>query len=140
MVVGVCRLSLYFPECGSLKEKRHGLKKIIDRLRSRFNAAVAEVDGQDSWQRSGIGICVVGNEGPHVQSMVDTICGAVEQLYVAQVLDRQVELVHYNDQETFGDSDPPLFSAQAELPLRRMDGDRETRPRLPSRFSRPRQR
>ena len=49
MVVGICRLSLYFPESGSLKTKRQGLRKVIDRLRAKFNAAVAEVADQDTW-------------------------------------------------------------------------------------------
>jgi len=97
VVVGVCRLSLYFPESGSLKTKRQGLRKLIDRLRAKFNAAVAEVSDQDRWQRSAIGIVVVGNEGRHVQSMLDHITSAVEEMYVAQLLDREVELINYGD-------------------------------------------
>jgi uncharacterized protein YlxP (DUF503 family) len=89
---------LYFPESGSLKSKRHGLRKVIDRVRAKFNAAVAEVSGQDTWQRSAVGIVVVGNEGRHVQSMVDTIVGFVEGLYVAQILDRQVEILTYGEE------------------------------------------
>jgi uncharacterized protein YlxP (DUF503 family) len=98
VVVGVCRLSLYFPESGSLKTKRQGLRRVIDRVRAKFNAAVAEVSGQDTWQRSGVGIVVVGNDGRHVQSMLDNIVSFVEQLYVAQVLDRESEILHYGDE------------------------------------------
>lgn len=98
MVVGVCRLSLFFPESGSLKTKRHGLRKVIDRVRAKFNAAVAEVDGQDTWQRSAVGIVVVGNDGRHVQSMLDTITSFVEGLYVAQVTNREIEVVNYGDE------------------------------------------
>jgi uncharacterized protein YlxP (DUF503 family) len=104
MIVGVCRLSLYFPESGSLKAKRQGLRKVIDRLRAKFNAAVAEVADQDTWQRATVGVAVVGNDGRHVQSMVDTITAFVEQQYVAQILERQVELVSYSDGESFGDA------------------------------------
>jgi len=102
MVVGVCRLALYFPESGSLKTKRQGLRRIIDRVRAKFNAAIAEVSDQDAWQRAGVAFAVVGNEGRHVQSMVDHIVSFVEGLYVAQLLDRQVELVTYADEERFG--------------------------------------
>jgi hypothetical protein len=99
MIVGVCRLSLYFPESGSLKSKRQPLRKVIDRLRAKFNVAVAEVADQDTWQRATIGLAVVGNEARHVQSMLDTMVGFVEQLYVAQILDRQTDLVSYSDGE-----------------------------------------
>ena len=99
MVVGVCRLSLYFAESGSLKAKRHGLRKVLDRVRAKFNVAAAEVSGQDTWQRSGVGIVVVGNEGRHVQSMLDKIQAFVEQLYVAQVLNAETELINYGDDE-----------------------------------------
>jgi uncharacterized protein YlxP (DUF503 family) len=104
MVVGICRLSLHFGESRSLKSKRQGLRRLTDRLRAKFNAAVAEVSYQDSWQRSAIAISVVGNEGAHVETMIDKICAFVDQLYVAQVLEREVELLFYNDDEPLTES------------------------------------
>ncbi len=99
MVVGVCCLSLYFPESGSLKAKRHGLRKILDRVRAKFNVAAAEVADQQTWQRSKVGLVVVGNQQRHVQSMLDTIVGFVEHLYVAQILDCQIDLQNYGDED-----------------------------------------
>jgi len=46
MVIGVCKLDLRIPENHSLKEKRHVLRKLIDRVRTRFNVAISEVGGQ----------------------------------------------------------------------------------------------
>ena len=51
---------------------------------------------------------MVGNESRHVQSMVDTIVGFVDGLYVAQIVDRQVELVSYSDGEPMGDEALPM--------------------------------
>lgn len=102
MVVGVCRFSLMFVGSGSLKAKRQGLRSLIDRVRSKFNVAVAEVAHQDSWQRSTVGVCVVGNDGGHVQSMLDKISGFVEHTYVAQILGREVELLQYEDDDSWG--------------------------------------
>ncbi|MBK6848741.1 MAG: DUF503 domain-containing protein [Proteobacteria bacterium] len=101
MVVGICRLSLHFGGSQSLKDKRQGLRRLIDRTRAKFNAAVAEVGGQDSWQRAVVGLVVVGNDGAHVRSMLDTICAFTEQLYVAQILDRELELLHYGEDAPF---------------------------------------
>ena len=102
MVVGVCRLSLHFPESGSLKAKRHGLRKLIDRVRAKFNVGIAEVAEQDTWQRSVVGLVVVGNESRHVDSMLQNIVSFAESLYVAEILDRQTELVTYSDGEELG--------------------------------------
>jgi hypothetical protein len=94
---------MYFAEAGSLKAKRQGLRRIIDRVRAKFNVAVAEVSGQETWQRAGLGFAVVGNDARHVQSMLDKVIGFVEQLYVAPILDRQSELIHYGDEEPMGE-------------------------------------
>jgi uncharacterized protein YlxP (DUF503 family) len=45
-------IHLHFPEAGSLKAKRKELASTKAQLRTRLGAAVAEVDHQDTWQRS----------------------------------------------------------------------------------------
>ncbi|MFZ0592606.1 MAG: DUF503 domain-containing protein, partial [Bryobacteraceae bacterium] len=51
-VVAVLTLEIIVEHSHSLKEKRHVVKSLKDRLRQRFNVAVAEIDCLDSWQRS----------------------------------------------------------------------------------------
>ena len=89
MVVGCCWMDLYFPESGSLKSKRQVLKSVIARLQNRFNVSVAEVDAQDLWQRSLIGVAVVSNEGSHANSVLSKVVQHVEG-------DRRLELLHYD--------------------------------------------
>ena len=50
--VGVLTLELRLDDAHSLKDKRHTVKSLKDRLRGKFNVAVAEIDYQDLWQRS----------------------------------------------------------------------------------------
>jgi uncharacterized protein len=50
--VAVLRIDLHFPDAGSLKAKRSELNSLKAGLHQRFGAAVAEVDHQDTWQRS----------------------------------------------------------------------------------------
>ena len=59
MVIGVCSLEFHLPGCRSLKEKRAFLNRLKGRLRARFNVAVAEVEHQDLWQRSGVAVASV---------------------------------------------------------------------------------
>lgn len=68
MPVGLLTLEIDLPYSHSLKEKRAVLQKLMGRLRSRFNAAVAELDHQDAWQRSTIAIVTVSASKPVVES------------------------------------------------------------------------
>jgi len=55
--IGVITFELRMEDAHSLKDKRHYIKSLKDRLRSKFNVAVAEIDHQELWQR-GIVACV----------------------------------------------------------------------------------
>jgi len=48
MLVGVMTAQMSMQGIASLKDKRHIVKAVIGRLRSRFNISVSEVDHQDS--------------------------------------------------------------------------------------------
>ncbi len=56
MPVGLLTLEIHLPYSHSLKEKRAVLRKVRDRLRSRFNVAVAELDHRDVWQVATLGV------------------------------------------------------------------------------------
>jgi uncharacterized protein YlxP (DUF503 family) len=77
MVIGLLTLDLHFPHARSLKDKRHELQGIKDRLR-RHNAAVAELDHQDVWQRTRLGIVTLNAETAVVESVLDAILRDVE--------------------------------------------------------------
>lgn len=46
-VVGVLTMELRIEHAHSLKEKRHVVKSLKDRLRHKFNVSVAEIDDRD---------------------------------------------------------------------------------------------
>ncbi|RME06532.1 MAG: DUF503 domain-containing protein [Deltaproteobacteria bacterium] len=97
MIVGVLRVSLLCPEGDSLKGKRKIVQKIKERVRSKFNASVAEVGDNELWQRITLGISVVGNESPFVNSQLDRILDFIDQLYLARILDHAIELIPFGD-------------------------------------------
>lgn len=78
LIVSVCTIDLAFPENGSLKEKRRVLKSMIDRLHRRFNVAVAEVGGQDLWQRAVLGVACVSNSQRHADQVLNRVVEWVE--------------------------------------------------------------
>lgn len=45
----------------SLKDKRSVLKRMIDRVKNGYNVSIAELDHQDLWQRTTIGIVAISS-------------------------------------------------------------------------------
>ena len=58
--VVLLQVHLFFPESGSLKAKRSELNSVKAHLRQRHGASVAEVDHQDTWQRSTLAVAITG--------------------------------------------------------------------------------
>ena len=93
MVVGVLTLELFLWEASSLKDKRRVLKSLIERIKNRFNVSVAEVGGQELWQRSTVGISMVSCEQSHVRQVLHLIIKFVESQGTVLITDYQTELL-----------------------------------------------
>ena len=95
MVVGVAKLSLRLPGNKSLKGKRKVIKSICERVRQRFNLAVAETDAQDLWQTAEVGLVAIGNQSGYIESKLDKAINFIEDMQVAEIVDIQRELIHF---------------------------------------------
>jgi len=71
--VGVITFELMMDEAHSLKDKRHFVKGLKDRLRSRFNVSVAEIGYQESWQRGLVAAAVVANDKTHAEQILQSV-------------------------------------------------------------------
>lgn len=71
--IGVLTLEIHVEHSHSLKEKRHVLKSLKDRLRERFNVAVAEIDFLDSWQHSVVAAVTVSNDRVHAEQILRAV-------------------------------------------------------------------
>jgi uncharacterized protein YlxP (DUF503 family) len=71
--VGVLTLELHIEGAQSLKDKRHTVKSLKDRLRGKFNVAVAEIDYQDLWQRGLIACVTVSASKPHAEQVLQNV-------------------------------------------------------------------
>jgi uncharacterized protein YlxP (DUF503 family) len=94
VVVGVCRIALRIAGNDSLKGKRRVVRRIVDRTRNQFNAAVAEVGDLDEHRRASLGFAVVSNDASHANAMLDNVTHFVAGLTEAEIVDRSVELIH----------------------------------------------
>ena len=60
-VVGVLTLELRIEHAHSLKEKRHVVKSLKERLRNKFNVSVAEIDDMDLHNSAVLAVAAVSS-------------------------------------------------------------------------------
>ena len=92
MFVGIVRIELHLPGSASLKDKRSVVRSLKQRIRQRVQAAVAEVDHQDLWQRAALGVAVVSGERRQVGEMLQSVRHLVEGTHGAELLDWKEQL------------------------------------------------
>ena len=86
-------IELHLPAVDSLKGKRHVLKGLKERVRARFEVAVAEVDHQDTWQRTTLALACVSSDARHAESVVSKALDFVEAHVEGSVIDVAVEVL-----------------------------------------------
>ena len=92
MFIGVCTIEMHIPESGSLKTKRHSLKSLKDRIRSKFNVSVAEVDHNDLWQKASLAVAAVSNDKSYLNQTLDHVLDLVRSVPEVSLLDYHIEL------------------------------------------------
>ena len=95
MIVGICHLDVIIPENHSLKGKRQVIKRIIDRVRNRFNISIAEVGDNELWQRSQLGISLVGNDRRFVNSYLDRVVNFIEAMNIVHIAHSELEILNF---------------------------------------------
>jgi uncharacterized protein YlxP (DUF503 family) len=78
MHVGVARVALQLAENSSLKGKRTVVKSVVQRVRNRFNVAIAEVDTQDTWEIVTLGMVCVSDDPRHANEMLSKVIDFIE--------------------------------------------------------------
>lgn len=93
MIVGLMTVELFMGGSVTLKDKRRVIKSIVDRIRSKFNVSIAEVDNQELWQRATLGVAVVSNQTVHVNQMLTTVIKSIEANGEADIIDYSIEIL-----------------------------------------------
>jgi uncharacterized protein YlxP (DUF503 family) len=78
--IGVLTLELRLDDSHSLKEKRHVVKSLKDRLRHKFNVSVAEIDFQDLWQRGLVAAVTVSSDRTNAEMVLQSVENEVSSI------------------------------------------------------------
>lgn len=93
MPVGLLTLELHIPDAQSLKDKRQVLRSLKDKLRRDFNVAVAELDHQDTWQRSVVGVVTIANEEKYVNEVLQKVLDEADRILGSILIHQGFEII-----------------------------------------------
>jgi uncharacterized protein YlxP (DUF503 family) len=85
-------IELHVEDSHSLKDKRHVVKGLKDRLRHKFNVAVAEIDGMNTWQWSVLAAAAVSADRGHCEKMLRAVEDECASVLGSNLLRADLEL------------------------------------------------
>ncbi len=106
MIVGAAVVEVFIHGSHSLKGKRGVIRSITQRVRNRFNLSVAEVGGQDTWQRAVLGLSAAGYDTVAVRRVLERAVDFIEELHLAEVRNADIEVLDLPHREGLWDPEP----------------------------------
>jgi uncharacterized protein YlxP (DUF503 family) len=97
MPIGLLTLEIHISDARSLKDKRQVLRSLKDRLRAHFNVAVSELDHQDVWQRSRVGVVSISGDARHLEESMSAIAAESDRMLGRDLVSQEIE--YFEDQE-----------------------------------------
>ena len=94
MVVGTMVIELHLHDNFSLKGKRKIVRSMVDKVKHKFNVAIAEIGSNDKWQKIELGISTVGNDRRHINSSLNNVLAFLDSLYLAEIIDARMEIIN----------------------------------------------
>ncbi|WP_139904616.1 DUF503 domain-containing protein [Clostridium thermarum] len=93
MIIATGRIELMAEWCHSLKEKRMVVNSIIDKVSSKFNVSVSEIENLDMHNSIVLGIACVSNSTSHGNSVIQTVINFIEDNTEAYIVDIATEII-----------------------------------------------
>ncbi len=92
MVVGTLKIILHLHDNRSLKGKRKIVRSMVDKVKHKFNVAIAEIGSNDKWQKIELGVSAVGNDRRHIDASLNNVLTFLDSLYLAEIGDSKTEI------------------------------------------------
>lgn len=93
MVVGILTLQFTLHGNDSLKGKRRVAQSLKQKLRNKFNVAVAEVAMQDSWDTLVLAVVTVSPDHTRARSLLQKALLMTEAATDAELTDDDIEII-----------------------------------------------
>ncbi len=93
MFIGIGQIELFIPDSGSLKSKRFIIQSIKTKVSNKFNVSIAEVENNDKWQRTTLGVSIVSNDRTFAESVINKVVNFIENDYRIELMDYSIEII-----------------------------------------------
>lgn len=80
-------------EVYSLKEKRSIKRKVIERIKNKFNISIAETGSMDSLTTLEISFSAVSNDYKHLDEIYQNVINFIESNFMLEIVDVQKEFL-----------------------------------------------
>lgn len=98
MTVGILTLEIHLPRAHSLKDKRQVMRSLKDRLRSRHNVAVSELEEHaDLWQRAEIAVVSVASRREPLEQLFQAVRREAEAIVPGHVSETGCDYIEGSD-------------------------------------------
>ena len=98
MTIGVYTFEVHLPTAHSLKQKRQVLRRLKDRLRSRYNVAVTELEEHsDLWQRGSLAVVSVASRRDALERLFESVFRESEVGLPGQIIETGTEFIEGAD-------------------------------------------
>jgi hypothetical protein len=77
----------------TLKDKRHIIRSLLDRIRNRFNVSAAEVEEQDSVRYAEFGFAAVANDRQFLDQVMAKVLDVIEDEPRVVLLEQELEFL-----------------------------------------------
>lgn len=79
MIIGLLELSIRLPGVRSLKEKRHLIRGLLQKLRTELGVSIAEIGDHDLWGNASIGSAYVSSSATQAESMMRAVLARFDE-------------------------------------------------------------
>jgi uncharacterized protein len=89
-------VELSIPHAQSLKDRRHVVRSLKDKIRHGFNVSIAELDDASLWNRATLGLVAISGSTTYLTGQMQELDDALHRLtnnLGAEILDSFVELL-----------------------------------------------
>jgi len=100
MIVGAAIVEIRIHGSQSLKQRRGVVRSITRRVSNRYNLSIAEVGGQDTWQRAELGLCSAGTDRQRVRSLIESAVAFIDELHLAEIIAVDIEVMDLPHEST----------------------------------------
>ena len=99
--MGAALIELSVPEADSIKARRRVSRALVDRLRHRFNASVAELGDPDDRHSVLIGCVMLGRDPRRLRASLERAVRYVESLGLAELVADDITLASLDELDEF---------------------------------------